>query len=119
MAFRVPAPVAVRGPDVYALAKFLLMQARVSHDVVHDDVPTAEGPEVNGLIAGSVHEQAVDKVMRDAVGHDALLPALDAEALKPPPGRAVQVEGVAAGDALALKDRFPAPAQRDRPGSGT
>ena len=68
------------------------------------------------LVTDGVHEQAVQEVVVRAVGHDSFLAALDREARYSPPGRMVEVEGVAVRNAAAVKHRSARAAQRDRRG---
>ena len=95
LAVGVGAPVADRGADVDALAVLVVAVAGVADVVVEDDVVGAVGAQVDRLVAGPGHGEALDHRADGAVGHDPLLPAAHGEADQPPVLRAVEVEGVA------------------------
>src|SRR5271154_5256171 len=95
----VPAPVTVGRAHVDALAVELHEQPGVLDNAVADRVVAAEIAQMEPLVTDGVHEQAVQEVVVRAVGHDSFLTALDAEALYSPPGRVVEVEGVAVRNA--------------------
>src|SRR5580700_2048982 len=118
LAVGVLAPVLVSGADVYSFTEELHVEAGIADDIVAYHVVAAEGPDVNGLIAGAVDVKTVNEIVRGGIKDDTFLPAFHAEALDVPPRGLDEIERVARVGARALEHRAPAAADGDRRGAG-